>query len=127
MAVNRLVDAGIDAQNPRTAGRHLTQPEKLKRNHVALFAVTCAIVFVGGTSLFLPNPLPLWLSVPVLLFLAGYSLAKLFNDSVHFWLGIALAPRACLRLDRAARQTLLSHPWGMHCPLQLLGQGLPYG
>jgi 4-hydroxybenzoate polyprenyltransferase len=41
--------------------------------------------------LFLPNQLPLVLSVPVLLWLAGYSYAKRFTSLAHFWLGTALA------------------------------------
>jgi 4-hydroxybenzoate polyprenyltransferase len=37
-----------------------------------------------------PNPWPLILSVPVLLFLCGYSLAKRFTAWSHFWLGASL-------------------------------------
>ncbi len=45
----------------------------------------------ASTLLFLPNRLPLILSVPVLAFLAGYSFAKRFTALAHFWLGTALA------------------------------------
>ena len=55
------------------------------------FAVACAVGFVASTLLFLPNRLPLYLSVPVLAFLAGYSYAKRFTSLAHFWLGAALA------------------------------------
>ena len=42
--------------------------------------------------MFLPrNPWPLILSVPVLLWLLGYSYAKRFTSAAHFWLGAALA------------------------------------
>lgn len=80
MAFNRLVDAQIDAANPRTAGRHLPAGV-LGRGQVWAFTFACAIGFVASTLLFLPNPLPLWLAVPVLLFLCGYSLAKRFTSA----------------------------------------------
>ena len=41
--------------------------------------------------LFLPNRIPLAASLPVLLFLFGYSYAKRFTLLSHVWLGIALA------------------------------------
>jgi 4-hydroxybenzoate polyprenyltransferase len=58
---------------------------------VAAFAAVSAAGFIASTLLFLPNRLPLWLSVPVLAFLAGYSYAKRFTSLAHFWLGAALA------------------------------------
>ena len=90
MAVNRLVDRDIDAANPRTAGRHLPQGI-LSVNSVAAFAMVAAIGFVAATLLFLPNRLPLYLALPVLAWLAGYSYAKRFTSWAHFWLGAALA------------------------------------
>jgi 4-hydroxybenzoate polyprenyltransferase len=89
MAFNRLADQQTDAQNPRTAGRHLPSGI-LSRTSVGLFAVFCSALFVAGTLLFLPNRLPLLLSLPVLLFLLGYSYAKRFTSLAHFWLGAAL-------------------------------------
>ncbi len=90
MAWNRLADRRLDANNPRTAGRHL--PARiLSVPQVAAFAAACAIGFVASTLLFLPNRLPLYLAVPVLAFLAGYSYAKRFTALAHFWLGTALA------------------------------------
>jgi 4-hydroxybenzoate polyprenyltransferase len=90
MATNRLADRRLDASNPRTAGRHLPAGI-LSAPHVAMFAAACAIGFVASTLLFLPNWLPLFLAVPVLAFLAGYSYAKRFTALAHFWLGAALA------------------------------------
>jgi 4-hydroxybenzoate polyprenyltransferase len=89
MAFNRIVDWKIDAQNPRTDKRHipagiLTLPS------VIVFCVVCSLLFVASTLLFLPNQLPLYLSLPVLLFLLGYSYAKRFTSFAHFWLGAAL-------------------------------------
>ena len=93
MAFNRLVDAGIDAKNPRTAGRHLPAG-LLNRGTVIGFTVLCCVGFIASTLLFLDrspsNPWPLYLSVPVLLFVLGYSLAKRFTSLAHFWLGAAL-------------------------------------
>lgn len=90
MAVNRIADRKLDAGNPRTAGRHLPSGQ-LSLASVVTFAIVCFVGFVAATLLFLPhNPLPLYLSVPVLLFLAGYSFTKRFTSLAHFWLGTAL-------------------------------------
>jgi 4-hydroxybenzoate polyprenyltransferase len=90
MAFNRLVDRRIDAENPRTAGRHLPAGI-LSVPMVTLFTLACGFAFVASTLLFLPNRLPLYLSVPVLAFLCGYSFAKRFTALAHVWLGTALA------------------------------------
>lgn len=90
MAVNRLADRRLDAENPRTAGRHLPAGI-LSVASVSLFAVATAVGFIAATLLFQPNRLPLYLSVPVLALLAGYSYAKRITALAHFWLGTALA------------------------------------
>ena len=89
MAFNRLVDRRIDAENPRTAGRHLPAG-LLTLKAVATFAVASGLLFVGSTLLFWPNRWPLYLSIPVLLFLLGYSYAKRFTSLCHYWLAAAL-------------------------------------
>jgi 4-hydroxybenzoate polyprenyltransferase len=93
MAFNRLVDRDVDAQNPRTAKRHLPAGVLSVRS-VVLFLVMCAAGFIASSALFLlaepPNPWPIMLSVPVLLFLLGYSWTKRFTALAHFWLGAAL-------------------------------------
>ncbi len=89
MAMNRLLDHRWDGENPRTSSRHL--PAKtLTRSSVAWFSACCAVSFVASCGLFLPNILPVILSIPVLVFLTGYSFAKRFTHFVHFWLGAAL-------------------------------------
>lgn len=99
MAFNRLVDRQLDAANPRTANRHLPAGT-LKSTTVALFTLLCALGFVASTALFLarepPNPWPLYLSGPVLLWIFAYSLTKRFTSLAHLWLGasLALAPLA---------------------------------
>ncbi len=47
--------------------------------------------FIAATLCFLPNRLPFYGALPVLMFLLGYSLAKRFTTAVHLWLGIALS------------------------------------
>ncbi len=89
MAFNRLVDQKLDAANPRTAGRHLATGS-LTRNSVAVFLAISTVGFVASTALFLPNRLPLLLSLPVLLFIMAYSYTKRFTSLAHFWLGASL-------------------------------------
>jgi 4-hydroxybenzoate polyprenyltransferase len=93
MAFNRLVDRDIDAANPRTASRHLVTGQ-LGAASVWLFLAGCMLGFIGCTALFLlcdpPNPWPLRLALPVLLFICAYSLTKRFTVLAHFWLGASL-------------------------------------
>jgi 4-hydroxybenzoate polyprenyltransferase len=96
MSFNRLADRKLDALNPRTKMRHLPTGVLSVRSVVA-FTIVCSLGFIGGTLLFLPrNPVPIAASVPVLLFLFGYSYAKRFTSLAHFWLGVSLmlAPMA---------------------------------
>ncbi len=90
MAFNRLADRKYDALNPRTAGRHLPAGLMSVRS-VALFTLVCSLAFVAGTLLFLPNCWPVYLSIPVLLWLLGYSYSKHFTSLAHLWLGISLS------------------------------------
>jgi 4-hydroxybenzoate polyprenyltransferase len=89
MAFNRLADREHDAANPRTSLRHLPAG-LLSVASVATFAAICALGFIASTMLFLPNRWPLYLSLPVLVFLCGYSFTKRFTALAHFWLGAAL-------------------------------------
>ena len=89
MAFNRIADRKIDAENPRTKVRHLPAGT-LSLKSVVVFTLVMCGGFVASTVLFLPNSLPLYLSVPVLLFLQAYSYTKRFTSLAHFWLGAAL-------------------------------------
>jgi len=89
MAFNRLADRAMDAENPRTRLRHLPAGT-LSVGSVATFTAISSVLFVAGTVLFLPNRLPLILSLPVLIFLLAYSYTKRFTALSHFWLGAAL-------------------------------------
>jgi 4-hydroxybenzoate polyprenyltransferase len=95
MAVNRLADSRLDAENPRTAGRHLPAG-LLSVPAVTGFLGICILGFFAATLLFLPNRWPLILAGPVLAFVAAYSFTKRFTALAHFWLGasLMLAPLA---------------------------------
>ncbi len=109
MALNRLADRRLDANNPRTAGRHLPAGI-LGVAQVTLFAAMCAAGFVASTLLFLPNRLPLILAIPVLVFLAGYSYAKRFTALAHFWLGTALALSPIAAWIAIRGETVMANP-----------------
>jgi 4-hydroxybenzoate polyprenyltransferase len=89
MAFNRWADRFIDAKNPRTQGRHLPAGE-LSVSTVVTFTVVSTLIFMAGTCFFLPNYMPLAVSIPVLGVLFGYSYTKRFTSLAHFWLGLAL-------------------------------------
>ena len=92
MAVNRLADRHYDAANPRTANRHLPRGIVSVRQ-VAVFAAACAAGFVASCALFIAsndNWLPLYLALPVLGFICGYSYSKRFTALSHLWLGASL-------------------------------------
>ncbi len=89
MAFNRITDRKIDAENPRTEGRHLPAGI-LSLRLVSAFTVVCVLGFTLSTLLFWPNPWPIILSLPVLAFLMGYSYAKRFTAFCHYWLSAAL-------------------------------------
>ncbi len=109
MAFNRLADRKIDAGNPRTAGRHLPAGI-LSVWQVTAFALACGAAFIASTLLFLPNRLPLYLSVPVLAFLCGYSFTKRFTSLAHFWLGAALAMSPVAAWIAIRGEAVLEHP-----------------
>ncbi len=98
MTFNRIVDARIDARNPRTASRELPTG-RISRAAAWAFLAAAAAVFVIACILFLPwfgNPWPMYLCGPVLVCLCGYSFTKRFTQWSHFALGsaIAMAPPA---------------------------------
>jgi 4-hydroxybenzoate polyprenyltransferase len=109
MAFNRLADRKLDATNPRTVGRHLPAGI-LSTAQVTDFAAACGLAFIASTLLFLPNRLPLYLSVPVLAFLLGYSYAKRFTAFAHFWLGAALALSPVAAWIAIRGETVLRQP-----------------
>jgi 4-hydroxybenzoate polyprenyltransferase len=92
MAFNRLADRHVDARNPRTATRHLPAG-LLTPAAVWAFTLVCSAGFVASTLLFVwssGNRWPLYLALPVLLFVCAYSYTKRFTSLAHFWLGASL-------------------------------------
>lgn len=91
MALNRLIDAEIDARNPRTADRELPAG-RLTRAQVWGFSVVSLAVLLLAVSQLPPLVWVLW-PVPVALFVL-YPYAKRFTRWCHLVLGvtIGLAP-----------------------------------
>lgn len=87
MAFNRLVDARIDAANPRTATREIPSGA-LSRTAVLVFTLATAGLFVFAA--FMLNPLCFALSPVALLIVWFYSLTKRFTALSHLFLGLAL-------------------------------------
>jgi 4-hydroxybenzoate polyprenyltransferase len=87
MGFNRLADHGIDASNPRTAGRELPRGI-LSRAEVWGFVLVSASALVLAAGML--NPLCLALSPVALLVVFGYSYAKRFTALSHLILGLAL-------------------------------------
>lgn len=93
MGFNRLVDAEIDAANPRTCRRELPAGI-ISARETKLFVSGASIFFVFSAAMI--SWLCFWLSFPVLLLLLGYSYTKRFTWLSHLILGlvIGLAPLA---------------------------------
>ena len=109
MAFNRLVDRSFDAANPRTATRHLPRGDLGVGEVFGLVVASCG-AFMASTLLFLPNWLPLVLSVPVLAWLLGYSYAKRFTMLAHGWLGAALGMAPVAAWIAIRGEALLANP-----------------
>ena len=91
MALNRLIDARIDAANPRTASRELPAGA-LSKLAVVTFCLISLVVYAVAVSQL--DPLVRWLSpIPVVAFVI-YPYLKRFTWLCHLWLGAVdgLAP-----------------------------------
>ena len=91
MALNRLIDAQIDARNPRTAGRELPAG-RLSIAQVIVFCVASLALFL--VAVWQLDPLVRWLwPVPVTAFVV-YPYLKRLTWFSHVWLGAVdgLAP-----------------------------------
>ena len=91
MALNRLIDAGVDARNPRTGGRELPAGLLSVRQVLALCGGALALYVVAVYRL---DPLVRWLwPIPVVLFVV-YPYLKRVTWLCHLWLGacLGLAP-----------------------------------
>ncbi len=91
MGLNRLIDAELDARNPRTATREIPSGLLTASQVWGLCGVALAIYLVAVFQL---NPVVRWLwPIPVALFVA-YPYLKRFTWLCHLWLGACtgLAP-----------------------------------
>jgi 4-hydroxybenzoate polyprenyltransferase len=91
MALNRLVDAEVDARNPRTAARELPSGALTPLQVVALCGIALVVFLVAVFQL---DPIVRWLwPIPVAMFFA-YPYLKRFTWLCHLWLGacLGLAP-----------------------------------
>jgi 4-hydroxybenzoate polyprenyltransferase len=91
MALNRLIDARIDAANPRTAAREIPSGA-LTRAAVVAFCLLSLVVYAA--AVWQLDPLVRWLSpIPVVAFVV-YPYLKRYTWLCHLWLGAVdgLAP-----------------------------------
>jgi 4-hydroxybenzoate polyprenyltransferase len=91
MGLNRMIDASIDARNPRTASRELPSGQ-LTEPQVALFCLVALGVFL--LAVWQLDPIVRWLwPIPVAGFVI-YPYLKRFTYGSHLWLGAVdgLAP-----------------------------------
>jgi 4-hydroxybenzoate polyprenyltransferase len=88
MGFNRIVDAQLDAKNPRTAMREIPAG-KLSRKAAITFVTLSAALFILAAAML--GQLCLALSVPVLVVLCLYSYTKRFTWLAHLYLGFAIS------------------------------------
>ncbi|BCA78373.1 UbiA-like polyprenyltransferase [Desulfuromonas sp. AOP6] len=88
MGLNRIIDATIDAKNPRTAQRHIPAGKVSMPEAWGFVLASFALLLFSAWML---NPLCLKLSPLALFFLALYSYCKRFTPLAHIVLGICLA------------------------------------
>ena len=93
MAFNRLLDADVDARNPRTRSRHLPSGV-LSKSFAWGFVGASTVVFLAAARML--SPLCLRLAPAALAVVWGYSFTKRFTTFSHLVLGLALgiAPAA---------------------------------
>ncbi|HVZ81671.1 MAG TPA: UbiA-like polyprenyltransferase [bacterium] len=87
MAYNRLVDADIDAKNPRTQNRDIPAG-RIRPWQVRVIVLICFFAFIG-TCYFI-NPLCFKLSPLAMGIVFFYSHTKRFTWTSHLFLGLAL-------------------------------------
>lgn len=87
-AINRVIDAEIDARNPRTAGRQLPKGE-IKKAEVIIFTSVCFLVMIFGA--YKLNLICLVLSPIALFLMIIYSYCKRFTYLCHLVLGVTCA------------------------------------
>ena len=87
MAFNRYVDGDIDKENPRTVNRPSVDGRITKKNILFFTALNGIIFTIVAYAI---NILAFYLSFPILITLAAYSLFKRFSSLAHLVLGVCL-------------------------------------
>lgn len=91
MALNRVIDAAIDARNPRTADREIPAGRLSARDGLALAVAGLALLGVAAWRL---NPLTLALLPVAVGFLVLYPYTKRVTWLCHLWLGVTIGAAA---------------------------------
>lgn len=87
MGFNRVIDADIDARNPRTKDRAIPAGQVSKPMAAAFIFLSVLLLMLSAAKL---NPLCLMLSPVLLLLLFSYSYTKRFTWASHVVLGMCL-------------------------------------
>lgn len=85
MSLNRVIDAAIDAKNPRTATRHVPRGAVKPLEGYLLALVSLVVLAFSAWQL---NPLCLALMPLAVVFLVLYPYTKRYTWLCHVWLGI---------------------------------------
>ena len=87
MGLNRIIDHKVDAENPRTAGRHLASGSMSMKTAWILCGVFLAMLLISAALLNQVALMMAWLPVAVF---AVYPYLKRYTWLCHFWLGLCL-------------------------------------
>jgi 4-hydroxybenzoate polyprenyltransferase len=88
MGFNRLVDARLDALNPRTASREIPRGAMSVTEAIGFIVLACVVFVLAAWQL---NPLCFALSPVALAIVFWYSLAKRYTTYTQLFLGLAMA------------------------------------
>lgn len=87
MGLNRIIDHKVDAENPRTAGRHLASGSMSMKTAWILCGVFLVMLLISAALLNQVALMMAWL--PVAVFVV-YPYLKRYTWLCHFWLGLCL-------------------------------------
>jgi 4-hydroxybenzoate polyprenyltransferase len=88
MAMNRIADRRLDAQNPRTRERALPRGQ-ISPGGAIVFVAAAFVIFLLAARML--NPLCFALAPVAILIVCGYSYTKRFTAGSHLILGLSLA------------------------------------
>lgn len=91
MTLNRLIDAGIDAKNPRTRDRAIPAQRISRKTALLISVLSFTVMLLAAANL---PPICLKLSPIAVFWLSFYSFTKRFTWLCHIVLGIALGGAA---------------------------------